>query len=296
MRKRNILTSPRVTELKRKKRKVLIRNAVIFSVGFLAIVALLAYLSSFRALNFSKLEVSGNRIIDTEAVEKEVQNVTGSKYLWLFPKTNVFLYPKSTIQKDLADKFKRLQNITLEIKKGNTLEISVTERVPQYTWCGDLPTGNDIETCYFLDNSGYIFDEAPYFSGEVYFKFYGALPQKSGGPPGNYFYKEYFEKLIAFKEALEALHLKPAVLYMEDGEDGTIFLSRTKRSLAPPEIRFRKAADLSKVADDFGAALATEPLKTKFEKEYSSLQYFDLRFDNKVYYKFAGQRAPALGS
>ncbi len=53
-----------------------------------------------------------------------------------------------------------------------------------------------------------------------------------------------------------------------------------------PEIILKADADFNKVAENLQAALDTEPLLSKFKTQYSSLQYIDLRFGNKVYYKF----------
>ena len=58
------------------------------------------------------------------------------------------------------------------------------------------------------------FDEAPYFSGEVYFFFYGATdaerlnsgrPTSEINPSGSYFFQPNFSKLISFEETLKKL-------------------------------------------------------------------------------------------
>lgn len=276
--RRNILNSPRLLELKNKKKKIFIRKLIIFSVLFLILVGTLSYISRIKRLNIAEVQVQGNKVIDTEAVIEVVNREIAGKYLWLFPKTNILLYPKSKIRTKIADKFKRFKDITLSLGTEKNLVISVSERAPEYTWCGIIPPQTtEKEICYFLDKDGYIFDEAPYFSGEVYFKFYGKANV------GTYFSKENqenFAQLILFKDALVAMELKPVVLYIEDTEDIKIFLSRG------PQILFKKDADFERVAENLKAAISTEPLKSKLKNNYSTLSYIDLRFGNKVYYKF----------
>ncbi|MDE2399810.1 MAG: hypothetical protein KGL67_02260 [Patescibacteria group bacterium] len=294
MQKRNVLNSPRLSELKKKKQKIFVRKVVIFGILLLIIIGILSYVSRIKRLNISAVEVQGNKVIDTEAVMAAVNKETSGYYFWLFPKTNLFLYPKSKIKSDLANQFKRFQNITIDTQNNKTLAISVTERIPEYTWCGATPpaTGNDKETCYFLDKDGYIFDQAPYFSGGVYFKFYGktdqanGLPIASDNPSGSYVAKGYFDKLISFKDTLASISLKPSMLYIEDTGDIDVFLSKVKVSSATPKIVFKQTSDFQKIAENFRAALGTEPLQSKFKNQYSALEYIDLRFDNKVYYKF----------
>ena len=147
------------------------------------------------------------------------------------------------------------------------------------------PNGVTAEICYFLDKEGYIFDEAPYFSGEVYFKFYGVPEPNTENPAGSYVAKGYFDKLILFKNTLTEINLKPAVIYIQDGEDAKILLSKDKASSLAPEIIFKKDSDYQKIAENLKAALDTEPLISKFKNNYSTLQYIDLRFGNKVYFK-----------
>lgn len=278
MHKRNVLNSPRLLELRNRKKKIFIRKIIVFSVLFLIFVGALSYISRIKRFNIAEVQVEGNKVIDTMAVIEVVNREIAGKYLWLFPKTNILLYPKSKISAKIADKFKRFKDITLSVGTGKNLVISVSERAPEYTWCGTIPPQTtEKETCYFLDKDGYIFDEAPYFSGEVYFKFYGKANV------GTYFSKENqenFAQLILFKDALVAMELKPVVLYIEDTEDIKIFLSRG------PQILFKKDADLGRVAENLKAAISTEPLKSKLKNNYSALQYIDLRFGNKVYYKF----------
>lgn len=291
MHKRNILNSPRLLELKRKKRNIFIRKISIFLFGFLLLVIALSYISRIEKLNVNEVEIKGNKIIETEAIKSAVQTEIAGRYVWLFPKTNIFLYPKNKIKLDLSNQFKRLKDINLSIENQKTLVISVTERIPKYTWCGALPiANNNKEKCYFLDESGYIFDEAPYFSGEVYFKFYGLTDLNNGNPSGSYFFQKDFGNLILFKESIENMGLKPVILYIKENNDATIYLSKGKIAPLGPEIIFKKDSDFQKIAENLKAALETEPLKSEFKNKYSSLLYIDLRFENKVYYKFTNEQ------
>ena len=149
-----------------------------------------------------------------------------------------------------------------------------------------------------MDEDGYIFDEAPYFSGEVYFKFYGLTdvgrpdsgrPTSEDFPLGSYFLKQNFKQLISFKDILIGIGLKPVALYATNDGDIQIFLSGGTLPTTGPQIIFRADADFQNVAENLEAALTTEPLQSEFKNKYSSLQYIDLRFGNKVYYKFSNR-------
>src|SRR3989344_2973930 len=111
--KRNILNSPRLLELKRHRRKVFLGKVLFFVFTLSVIFAGLAYVSRISSLNISEIEILGNKTLDTEIIKSTVQNEIIGNYLWFFPKTNIFFYPKDNIKKDLFDQFNRLQSINL---------------------------------------------------------------------------------------------------------------------------------------------------------------------------------------
>ena len=282
--KRNVLNSPRLVKLKKHRRRIVFSKIFLFLISLSVIFLSLAYISRSEELNISEIRVVGNKIIDASAVKIAVEKEITGYYLWVFPKTNIFFYPQNKIKNDLTLQFKRLKSITLSVKNYKTLEISLIERTALYTWCGNnIPdsqvNGEKELKCYFLDDSGYIFDEAPYFSGEVYFKFYGPADI------GTYFSKENFNQLIYFKDALTTMDLKPVSLSILENERVKIFLSSNKTS-KQPYIIFKINSDFRKVAENLEIALDTEPLLSNLKNKYSSLEYIDLRYGNKVYYKF----------
>ncbi len=284
MQKRNVLSSPRLNQLKRERRKILVNKFLIIIFGFIVLCALGAYFSRLEGLNISEIEVSGNKVVDADAIENAVKEKIAGKYIWLFPKSNILYYPNKYIKKELQNKFHRLDNINVSIKDRKTLAVSVTERVALYLWCGQ--TQSPEEKCYFLDDSGYIFDEAPYFSGEVYFKFYGKDGLDFENPIGAYFSEQNFKELLSFKDILLGMGLKPVRINILDNGDVELFLARGSGEQSGPKILFKSAADLKNVAENLQAALGTDPLMSGFKKKYSSLLYIDLRFGNKVYFKF----------
>jgi cell division septal protein FtsQ len=287
--RRNVLNSPRLTELKKHRRKTIFNKILLCLLGLFAIFFLFAYLSRLNTLNISEIQITGNKVVDTEAIKAVVEGQIAGKYLWLFPKSNIFFYPENNIKHELWNKFKRINNINLSINNNKIMEISLTEREAKYTWCGDslvvgLPSGNSTtqnEQCYFVDANGYIFDIAPYFSGDVYFKFYGMANS------GTYFFQQNFKQLISFKDTLITMGLKPVSLFMTNDGDIQIFLSGNTSSGIQPKIILKADADFENVAENLQAALNTEPLLSKFKNNYSKLQYIDLRFGNKVYDKFS---------
>jgi len=289
MRNKKILNSPRLLELKKRRRRAKEKKVAIALVILVLFITGLTYLSRINKLNIKNINITGNKVIDSNEIKSIVETKLEGKYLGLFPRTNLFLYPKNKIKNELETSIKRLYGISLTISNLNDLNIEVAERQALFTWCGEKPP--DIfssieERCYFLDDTGYIFDEAPFFSAGVYFKFYGSVGSYEEHPYGKYFYSDVFKNLVLFIKTVEELKLKPETLFVDDKNDIQITLASSKSIANKPKIFLKYDADFNKAIENLQAAISTDPLKSNIEKKYSSMLYIDLRYGNKVYFKF----------
>ncbi len=286
MRKKLVSSSPYLQESKRKQ-KAILRKKILISISiFLAIFFALALLAHWSRLNIRAVEVSGNTVVDPTAIKQVAERNISGDYLWFFPKANFLIYPKAQIKTDLENEFKILKDLKVSLTGVNTLSISFSEREGKYTWCGNsLPDGETPQKCYFMDESGYIFGEAPYISGDVYLKFYGEVNKFSDIPLGSYYFPELFQKLTAFRKSTNGMGIKTSSYFVKD--DGIeLYLASNIPFPNKPKIVLKLDADVDKVAENLQTALSTEPLQTDFKKKFNSLESIDLRYGNKVYYKF----------
>ncbi|MEI7810313.1 MAG: hypothetical protein WCI41_02015 [bacterium] len=290
MQKRSVVNSPGIRELKRKRHKAFKKKVIISLVIFVLFLITLSFCFRIKKFNISTIEVSGNIVVDTKSIENIVKENLNGNYLLILPKTNFLIYPKNNIFKELSSKYKRLKSISINVRNFNTLEISVKEYEGKYLYCGENVLSIDTSTeskCYFVDSDGYVFDQAPFFSGDVYFKFFGQIENTNNVPSGNYFNSNYFNNLSQFKESLEKLNFKPISMYV-DNKTGEVDVKLSTKgiNLNNPHIMFKLDADYEKITENLETAVANEPLQTKLKNNYSSFSYIDLRFGNKVYYKF----------
>ena len=287
MRKNVVLNSPRLLELKRKKHKSARKKMTIFLIILFLIFLGLSFASRIPAFNINNVSVSGNRIVESKDIENIIKSEISGHYLWLFPKTNFLIYPKHQILNELNNKFKRLKSISIGVDNFKSLNVSVSEYEGKYLWCGTLipalRSNSEDNKCYFLDSDGYIFDEAPYFSGNVYFKFYGDLNEEN--PTGSYFMKDKFTKIVEFKNTIEKMNLKPTAFWLDNNREEGSFSISSEPAMGP-SIIFKIDSDYENMAENLQAAISTEPLHTDLLTKLPSLLYLDLRFGNKVYYKF----------
>ncbi|MFA6524026.1 MAG: hypothetical protein WC264_00765 [Candidatus Paceibacterota bacterium] len=289
MQKRNVLNSKHLEELKRKKRRILRNKIIFFVIIFIIFLTGLIFLSRWENININTIRVLENKVVETKDIVNIIHSKIDGHYLGLFPKTNFILLPNRAIKNELHSKFKRLKDIKIDTTDTNTLEITVSEYNGKYTWCGnDIPLDESPEEnkCYFMDENGYIFDEAIYFSGNVYFKFFGKIKDDTENPIGSYFLPENFTQIISFVDNLKQMGIKLSSLLTKEDGDIEIYL-KPNNSVNIPKIIFKSTSDFNKVAENLQSVLTTEPFQSDFKNKYSSLLYIDLRFGNKVYYKFA---------
>lgn len=283
---RSILNSPKLDKLKKKRRKEIRNMILLYLLGIIVLISGLSYLSRLPELNITNIKVIGSKVLDNEDINKVINKDLMGRYLLLFPKTNFLLYPKNKIENDLKNTFKRIDTVSANIVGTKNLQIDLKERTAAYIWCGDIPSP-DVGGCYLMDSTGYIFDNAPYFSGNVYFRFFGNTSGINKDVViGSYFNKNNFQKLLSFKDILKRMNLDITSLFVESDDYAEFYISS---NIAPPEepkIKIKVNDDLNKVAENLQAAIHTEPLSTNLKDEPSKLSYIDLRFGNKVYFKF----------
>jgi hypothetical protein len=163
----------------------------------------LSYVSRIRQITISKVVVDGAVAVSHVQLEEIVEKEISGRYMHLFSKKNIFIYPGGGIRKMLLENFKRIATLNVVIENNTELHIKITERGGKYLWCGehvpDPDTTPNLMQCYFVDDAGYIFSQAPYFSDNIYFKFYGTRLEEESAVAGSHVASaDQFAKLTDF--------------------------------------------------------------------------------------------------
>ena len=288
-----MIIAPRVKQLKKQKRSRTKLKVALFFILFLIVVVLLSYASKSSYFRIETISVSGNSITDTKDITNVVDQDLSGNYVYLFAKNNALIFPKKKITETLYTAFPRFSNVVIDAPDMHTLTISVTEREALYLWCGDAfdeaKIQNATEQCYYSDSEGYLYSKAPFFSGSIFLKLYGSGVLSAGDTPiGKYILtKEQLENLAFLKDSLKSIGIDSYAFNLKDAGEYEIFISPTTIvDGVRPKIIVNSKDDFKNIVENLGAALTTEPFATDFKQKFNSLEYIDLRFTNKVYYKF----------
>ncbi len=265
----NSLSRP---EFQRKRRNKLLLRLGLFFFTFVFLVGLVSYAAHRPSIRISNVELVGGVLVTQSDVAEKSQVFLSGSYFWLLPKNNGLWYPRGGLEKYLADELKRIDTIHIERKSFNTIIVQITERKPEALWCDKL---SEEEKCYFLDQNSAIFAEAPNFSGDAYFKYYGLV--STATPIGQYYIASTteFAEVRNFVENTKQLSLKPQYIIGKDAGEFSLIIG------GGGQIYFDTKELLSKAASNLEALLKTSALS----QNISHLDYIDLRFGNKLYYK-----------
>ncbi|MFM7088311.1 MAG: cell division protein FtsQ/DivIB [Candidatus Paceibacterota bacterium] len=277
MRSKSVLDTPRLRELRKQKRDIIKRRAWIGLGVCVVLFVGLGFLARIKEVNIQEVSVTGNKIVDKEALEKFTWDVLREYYLWLYPKSNAMIYPTRELERRILENFKRIEKVDFSINTERALNLMITERGVKYVWC-------DVSMrCYFADIYGYVFDEAPYFSGPVYIKFYGGIDE-SLPVAGQTVFGGKFADLASFVESIKNLGVEVVGVRIKNENEIEIELPQYGDESA--KIIFNPIHDLYRTLENLKTALESEPLVTDMATRKQDLLYIDLRFGNKVYFKF----------
>ncbi len=273
------------SELK-ERRKQARRRAVFISIGAVVLLcALLVWVLRQEWFLIRSITTEGTRTLSGEIISAYTDTMLEGNMMYIFPRRNTLLLSKERLTQSLLLEYSRIERVTFDREGRNGLRIQIEEHTPHALWCGEsrpLLVSDDSETCYFLNEKGYIFSSAPTFSGSAYFKYYGKLAVEE--PLRAHFFSA--DELFIAEEllySLTQLELTPQYLTRTSEGDYRITLVTGEYVLFVPD------NTLVSQVDNLGALLTSEVFRKDKRESVTPLEYIDVRFGNKLYYRFRGE-------
>lgn len=271
-----MIPSSRREEYLRKKRKILYVKISLFLSFLILVCVSLVFISRMERFRISNVEFVGGLLIAPQDVKEETENFLKGNYFWFFPKNNFFIYPKDELKDFLQDRFKRIDKIVVDTSDKKTVRISITERGMYAMWCKNTEDIDFSEKCYFMDDNGVIFSEAPTFSGDAYFKYYGFFAT-STNPIGQVYLSSttIFAEISNFVGRVKDTTINPVGLLSKEAGEFDLLLPEGGK------IYFDNLQSFDKTAENLETLLKTIHSTTTD----LNVDYIDLRFGNKLFYK-----------
>lgn len=253
---------------------------------FLGGIAALFYIPKFRVVEIS---IEGLNNLEREDFKKEISGVLSGKFYGILPYDNILIVPREKIALSLLLEFPLLKSVSVRREFPQFLSVTVEERKVEALWCpgifststssiGEGLALSEVEGCAFTDASGFIFQPAPFFLGTVFLKFFDEridLPAVG---------KEMltgseFRKLLVFKDKLNGKNLGVSRIILKDGGIYEIHLIEGWHILINDKNEAEQSFDNLELV-----------LEATIKEKRPKLDYVDLRFGKKVFFKLGNSK------
>lgn len=283
------LFSPRAPEPPRRPMPLRARRRrirVLATLGALVLCGALVYgvswVSYLPQFNVSEISVSGAEDIKEEVIIRSVETVLDDGSYHILSRRNIFLYPREALEDTIVKSFPPVKSVRITRPSlfATNIVVTIEEREPFARWCRADEAG-----CYFMDNTGFIYAPAggntgtttPQANPAERYVFRGDIAS-STDPIGQSFVQAHLPGLLSLLKFLGQAGFT-ALGAEVDGQD--VFVRLQESFL----LKASFGADAGTLVKNLELVLSSEVLQGKREE----LEYVDLRFGNRVYYKLKGQ-------
>jgi cell division septal protein FtsQ len=270
-------TGGRVSPVRVRRRRTRIIGSCLV-VSFLASGAFAAsYVSYLPQYSVRSVDVQGSQIVPADLIADYAESLIYNGSHAFFSRADILLYPKALIEKDIPLEFPRIRSATVSRASllSNTITISVVERKPFALWCAG--NGN----CYDMDQNGFVYaQDSVNASTSENVTFSGGIATTSlADPIGQTFAPGHTLGLIAFLQQLSQSGFTPLGAEVQSDQDFSVPLSQGFAVYAS------FGEDAGTLVNNLQLVLSSDAIAGQAQ----NLEYVDLRFGDKVYYKLKGQ-------
>lgn len=274
----------------RRRKETRRRRWIFYGISSVILLALLIGLTHWSAVQIEEINVEVDAHAEPELIVDLAENILSEPWLAVISRNNILLLPRSEIRKRVKSASSRIESIDVDITGFQAIDIVIQNRTAVAEVCQNNPGENN---CRLVDESGFIFSEADMAtSTSPDFTYTVDLPLQNSTRllPANRFQSlhSFIEALADFGMYAQQAHIKEygdVVIPVQDKAD-----SDAEARTVDLKINFyddlpQVASNLQTVIDNesFVSSTSTED-KTKSVSPFA-LDYIDLRFENKVFYK-----------
>lgn len=230
------------------------------------------YIIRLPKFQLSEIEFQGLTALSSEELKDTMFRLTEGVYLFAIPRRALFFISPSRLGERLKKEYPRIEDVEISRRFPNRLWVVIKERIPWAIFCVEG------KSCAYIDSTGFAMEESPDTQGSLIRK----INALSGA----------FE---IGDRALDPLLMDKLLMLGE----------RTERTLESKVVKYEVEHPSAKEVklyvdegfyliflrdDDFDNAFRVlkKILEGEIKGKRAQLEYIDLRFGNKVFYKFKG--------
>lgn len=256
--------------LKRKKQKVKkVKSYLILSISILIIITIILLLN-IQAIQIKEIKVVGNVFVDTSEIQEKTSSISSKKILGIIPKSNIFIFSKKELEQELKE---NPAIVSVKIRKDffDTLTIDIVEQEKEMLYC----TSIEKTECYYVNKTGYVYakvDDIIIPEQEIIIYVESGTKQLKS----TIIEEKVYTDIVLFVKNLARQEIKIREVYIKSDNviefvtaDGTKFI----------------ASIFDEFSKDFANLIALFEKQVITKEQLPQIDYIDLRFGNKVFYK-----------
>lgn len=243
--------------------------------GFLVILiiaivcALTWYVTRLEFFTIREITIEGGETIPHEEIQARVLDELQGNFFLIIPKRFVYTYPHDRIV-DVLGKIPRVHDVAVKIGADAALHVTFKEYIPHALLCGYPIEGS---SCYFINEHGYAFVEAPILTGGSFVRHYDE--EFSEIKMGTMIDEERLASIDMFIARVSdelrfritsVLHKKNGDIELQINGGGMILISSMR--------------DYVLTFENLASVVRSPEFK---HLEPGNFKYIDVRFDNKVF-------------
>lgn len=272
-----------ITSQNNSRKSFFIRVAfIMFLIIFIIIATGISVLRNSK-FQFDQVQVVGAETFSDEAVQVFTKNYMSGNRLGIIPKSSTILFSKTDFESILKENFPIMNIAYVTFPKPDVINIHIQEKKPVCVWCF-----SDTE-CSFVDAQGIVYNRAPYFSDGVYPLF----TSESEKTFDDFYGKQIIDpitmnRFIALFKSLQSKDVTLSKTIFLDNGDIAFSIEKLFDNYPSntTQILGTMSQDDELFSRDMVVGLSHQAFKDQFIEKPKSLEYIDLRFPGKVFYKF----------
>lgn len=260
------------------------RRRLLILIGILCIVILGAFVyATWRpSLRIQNISIEGG---DAAALMPLVEGALSGTYVKIIPRNSILLFSKQDIRNAILNAYPAISAVSVSRSGLTSVDVKVIQRASAFEWCGAAP--DETAPCFETDAEGFVFAPSPpplpsdgatttvSHTLRVYAPLVEAASAADTPLRAHVANADAIPNALRFERAIVALGADVASIQMRNDEADVFMRSGTRITYV---LGHEEAA----------AQLAATALPD-LNLNDGSVDYVDLRFDGKVYFKKKGQ-------
>lgn len=258
------------------------------ALGILILLAGMAYALSWASylpqVSIGSISVVGAKDVSEELIRRHVEAVLDDGSRHVLSRSNIFFYPREVIEGAIEGFFPRIKSAHTSRSSflSTTLTVAVEERQLFAKWClSNQSTSTSLSArCYSMDEGGFMFAEIENATAQQshssHYVFHGGVDSEN--PIGGIFAPGHLPGLLSLLELLGQAGFEAEGATIDGEQDLRVPF---KEGFT---VKASFGQDASTLTKNLELVLSSDALRNK----EADIEYIDLRFENRVYYKLKG--------